>query len=159
MFGLFSSPSFSDPDLGELKRSRGMWRGQISSLGGATVPLVVSGSRSEPDSVALDSTKAIPGQYAEWQATIEKELFEHFAPYAEAVAEGESEAPEEPLPEIHKPGDVWPHVSLEFVAVTLLKGKTNVELGYRVAWDEEHTLGALFQNDQFIELCGSVLHP
>lgn len=159
MFGLFSSPSFSDPALGELKRSRGMWRGQISSLGQAAVPLIISGSRSEPDSVALDSTKALPDQYAAWQVTIEKELFEHFAPYAEAVADEESEAPEDPLPDIHEPADVWPHVSLEFVAVTLLKGKTNVELGYRVAWDEEHTLGALFQDGQFIELCGSVLQP
>jgi hypothetical protein len=34
-----------------------------------------------------------------------------------------------------------------------------VELGYRVSWDEEHTLGARFHGDELIEPCGSVLEP
>jgi hypothetical protein len=33
------------------------------------------------------------------------------------------------------------------------------EVGCRVQWDEEHTLGARFQNGRIIELCGSVLEP
>jgi hypothetical protein len=30
---------------------------------------------------------------------------------------------------------------------------------YRVAWDEEHALGARFRSGQLLELCGSVLAP
>lgn len=159
MFGLFSSPSISDPDFGDLKRSRGMWRGCIASLGKAAVPLILAGSKSAPDSAAMDLAKSISSQYSIWQAIIEKEFIEHLTPYAEAVALGELPAPEEPPPVITTQNDIWPHVFIEFVAVTPLEGKLTVELGYRVTWDEEHMLGARFQDGRFIELCGSVLCP
>jgi hypothetical protein len=34
-----------------------------------------------------------------------------------------------------------------------------VEIGYEVAWDEGHTLGARFRDGQALELSGSVLAP
>jgi hypothetical protein len=46
-----------------------------------------------------------------------------------------------------------------FVQVTPLSGVLTVEIGYRVGWDEEHTLGARFRSGQLLELCGSVLVP
>jgi hypothetical protein len=45
------------------------------------------------------------------------------------------------------------------VAVITLDGELSVEIGYRVAWDEEHTLGARLRNGRLIELNGSVLPP
>ena len=158
MFGLFSSPSILDNDFGELKRSRGMWRGHISSLGDA-VPLIIDGPNSGPDPDTMKLAKSIAGQYPCWRTAIEKKLAQHLGPYAEAVASGELPAPEEPLPEVSSPCDVWPHVTLEFVAVTPLNGKPTIEFGYRVMWDEEHTLGARFQDGRLLELCGSVLCP
>jgi hypothetical protein len=86
-------------------------------------------------------------------------MFEHYAPYADAVVAGELEAPEEGLPRISQPDQVWPHTSVEFVAVITLDGELCVEIGYRVAWDEEHTLGARLRNGRLIELNGSVLPP
>ena len=158
MFGLFSSPSILDSELGELKRSRGMWRGHISSLGDAA-PLIIDGPKSGPNPDALKLAKSIARQYPSWRAAIEKELTQHLEPYAEDIASGGLPAPKEPLPEVSNPSDVWPHVALEFVAVTPLDGKQTIEFGYRVAWDEEHTLGARFQDGRLLELCGSVLCP
>jgi len=66
---------------------------------------------------------------------------------------------EESFPEIATPNGVWPHAKLIYVAVTPLDGSLTVELGYTVAWDEEHTLGARFRTRKFIELNGSVLAP
>ncbi len=86
-------------------------------------------------------------------------MFEHYAPYAEAVAASELVPPEEGLPRVTQSGDVWSHTSVEFVAVIPLDGELTVEIGYRVAWDEEHTLGARLRNGRLIELNGSVLPP
>lgn len=158
MFGLFKSAPFYDPQLGELRRSGGLWRGAVL-LREAKVPLALSGSRSAPDPEALYVACSIESSYATWRPSIERAMFEHYSPYAEAVAEGESEPPQDGLPRMAEPSDVWAHTETEFVQVTPLDGELTVEIGYRVAWDEEHTLGARFRKGQFLELCGSVLAP
>ena len=79
--------------------------------------------------------------------------------YAEAVAAGEVSPPPSSPPRIDTPSSVWPHTTVEFVQVTPLGGSLTVEIGYRVAWDEEHTLGARLQGGRLLELCGSVLAP
>ena len=158
MFGLFKSAAFSDPQLGELRRTRGLWRGAVV-LGEAPVPLALSGSRTAPDPQALDIARSIPSSYATWRPSIERAMFEHYSPYAEAVATGDSEPPQDGLPQIDAPSGVWPHTNAEFVQVTPLSGELTMEIGYRVAWDEEHTLGARFREGRFFELCGSVLAP
>jgi hypothetical protein len=94
-----------------------------------------------------------------WRPAIEQALFEHYEPYAEAVTAGELPSPNEALPRIAAPSEVWSHVSLVFVSITPLSGFLTTELGYTTAWDDEHTLGARFQSGKFIELCGSVLSP
>ena len=63
------------------------------------------------------------------------------------------------VPAIDKAGDVWPHSTIAFVQIVPMDGELTVEIGYRTAWDEEHTLGARFQNGMFSELSGSVLEP
>ena len=90
---------------------------------------------------------------------IERELFDHYGPYAEAVAKGELEAGPSSLPGIAAPSSLWPYTTMEFVQVGPLDGVLTVEIGYRVAWDEEHTLGARFRHGKLLELCGSVLAP
>lgn len=157
MFGLFKSPPYLDPQLGELTRSRGHWRGTLALEGGARVPLALAGSRSEPDAQAVAAARDVPKRLAEWRASIEAALFEHYEPYAEANAADDPESPGQAMPGIPAANQVWPHVSLVFVSVTPLDGVLTVELGYAAAWDEEHTLGARFQANRFVELCGSVL--
>jgi hypothetical protein len=157
LFGLFKSPPYLDAQLGELTRSRGHWRGTLALEGGASVPLALAGSRSEPDAKAVAAARDVPKRLAEWRASIEAALFEHYEPYAEAGAADEPESAGQAMPRIPAANQVWPHVSLVFVSVTPLDGVLTVELGYAAAWDEEHTLGARFQANRFVELCGSVL--
>lgn len=159
MFGLFSSPQFHDPQLGELARSRGHWRGSLTLEAAASVPLALSGTRTAPDSQALAMARELRTLFPSWRTAIQKALFDHYGPYAESLAAGELPPPREVFPRIASPNQVWPHVSLVFVSVAPLDGALTTEFGYTTGWDEEHTLGARFQSGNFIELCGSVLPP
>jgi hypothetical protein len=158
MVGLFKSPLFVDHQLGELCRKSGFWRGTVS-LGGVSVPLVVHGPRVSPDPQALEIARTVAPSYPDWRLLIAAALFEHYAPYAEALAAADLEQPVEPLPRIARPEEVWPHASVAFVAVVPLAGRPGVEIGYRVAWDKDHALGARLRNGRLIELNGSVLPP
>jgi hypothetical protein len=158
MFGLLKSTPFSDPALGELVRSHGLWRGTIPLDSGLT-PLALAGTRTAPDPAALAVARELPTQLVGWRRAIETALFEHYEPYAESLVDRETPATNEPLPSITSPAGVWPHVSLEYISVTQLGGSLTIELGYTTAWDDEHTLGARFQGGAFVELCGSVLRP
>ena len=158
MFGLFKTLTFSDPVLGELRRKGGAWRGEIS-LGEDTAPLTLPGTRSAPDPQALVIARSIPTDYSGWRKVIEASLFEHYGPYAEAVAAGQFEESDVVLPHLTQPDQVWPYTSVEFVAVTKYDAEAGVEIGYRVVWDEEHTLSARLRNGRVIELNGSVLPP
>ena len=159
MIGLFQSPPFRHPVLGELKRSRGYWRGSMALAGEEFVPLALCGNRNEPDPRAVALAQGVPSTFNSWRASIEGALFQHYAPYAEAVAAGGSPSPSESVPTISTSSQVWPHVSFAFVSVTPLASELTTELGLTVAWDEEHTLGARFQAGKFLELNGSVLPP
>jgi hypothetical protein len=159
VFGLFASPLFRDAQLGAFARSRGHWRGTIGLAAATSVPLILTGTRSAPDSQAVALAREVPARFASWRTQIEKALFEHYEPYAEALAAGESPQASEPFRRIAAPEQVWPYVSLVFVCVTPLVGILTTEFGYTTAWDEEHTLGARFQAGDFLELCGSVLPP
>ena len=158
MLSFFKSPLFRDAALGEFARSRGYWRGRIE-LNGAAVPLVLVGERSEPNAQALALARTVADNFAAWRFFIETALFEHYQPYAEALAAGELPSPSEPVPDISAPGEVWSHVTLVFASVAVLDRALTVEFGFITEWDEEHTLGARFQGGKFIELCGSVLPP
>jgi len=156
VFGWFKSEPFSDPVLGELRRKGGAWRGEVD-VGDVRAPLVLTGPREAPDAQALDLARRVPTDYPGWRRVIEAALFEHYAPYAEAVAAGEVEPSERGVPRIAQPDRVWPHTSVAFVAVISLEGELAVEIGYQVAWDDDHTLGARLRNGRLIELNGSVV--
>jgi hypothetical protein len=147
MLSFFSSPPFRDPILGEFARSGGHWRGKIE-LSGAVVPLVLAGNRAEPGLQALRLGRTVVSNFEAWRSVIAQPLFEHYEPYAEALALA-----------IRTPADVWAHVTFAFVSVTPLSHALTIEFGLTTAWDEEHTLGARFQDGRFLELCGSVLSP
>ncbi len=158
MLGFFKSPPFRDPQLGEFERARGHWRGKLA-LGGSEVPLVVVGSRSEPNAPALQLARTVAASFSAWRPAIAEALFEHYQPYADSVAAGEEPEPGTPLPRIATAADVWPHASLIFVSVAPVDRALAVEFGFTTAWDEEHTLGARFQDGKLLELNGSVLPP
>lgn len=156
MFSLFSSPSYFDQELGELKRSRGMWRGQIGLMG-QHYPLILSGTRKSPESDAISTAKLALQSYPDWCRAIEQALFEHYEPYAEALASEETGSASQL--KINRAADVWAYVEIEYVAVYYLANKLATEIAYRTEWDEEHTVAARLQDGELIELCGSVLRP
>jgi hypothetical protein len=128
-----------DAQLGRLERRRRWWRGRITLGDHLDVPLAVPGGRSGPDPDALTMARSIATSYAGWQPALVEVLTEH-------------------RPEVgsDEPVAIPPAV---YAAVITLDGELTVELGYRVAWDEEHTLGARFRGGEPVELCGSVLEP
>jgi hypothetical protein len=136
VFGFFTSPPFTDGTLGELRRARAKWRGNIR-IGEREVPLAISGSRTAPDATALDVARSIADRFETWRQPIAEAMFEHYAPYAESVAAGEDAAPAAGLPSIARASDVWPHLTPEFVQVGPLDGELTIEIGYRAAWDEK----------------------
>ena len=159
MFGIFKSPSYSDPRLGVLERSRGLWRGSITTGPGADVPLMLAGPRSEPDAAALQAARLVLPNLPRWRDDMQAALFEHYLPYAETSEALERMDSGAPFPMLEEPSAVWPYVRLVFVSVLPMRGVLTVEFGYAVAWDDEHTLGARFQGGRFEELCGSVTVP
>jgi hypothetical protein len=154
LFGLFKSEPFRDGQLGELRRSGGYWKGSLAVAPCETFRLVLAGSREAPDPIALGLAKELPDRFKSLMSKIQAGLFEHYAPYKEAVDAGEETG--SPCPSIASPGAVWPHVTPAHVLVEPLEGIPTVEIAFRVAWDKEHTVGARFRDWQFIELNGSV---
>ena len=113
-----------------------------------------AGSREGPDLFALELAKELPDRFKLLIPNIQTGLFEHYAPYKEAIDAGEYT--DSRCPSIGSPETVWPHVTAAHVLVASLGGVPTFEIGLKVAWDIEHTVGARFQNWQFIELNGSV---
>ena len=151
----FLTGRYDDPSLGSLVRGWGCWRGWIALRDGEPVPLVLAGWRSVPDAARLRLARELVSRYAALRPTIARGLFEHYAPYAEAVAAGEE--PDRPdIPRLAGPDEVWAHVSAVRVLIERMGGSETMEIAYRVAWDEEHTLGVRFQEWALVEVNGSV---
>lgn len=158
MLNFFKPRAFQSPELGEFTRSRGHWRGRLT-LGGSAVPLVLVGGRSQPDPVALQLAATVLPNFAAWRAIIAEALFQHFQPYAEALAASEEPQPGTPPPRIIAAADVWAYTVLAFVSVMPIDRVLTIEFGFTTVWDEEHTLGVRFQDGKLLELNGSVLPP
>jgi hypothetical protein len=157
MFGLFKSEPFLDADLGELRRSGRYWKGSLELAPCGTFRLVLTGSGKAPDPTALRLSKELPVRFRSLMREMQAGLFEHYAPYKEAVDAGEETG--SPCPQIASAEAVWPHVTPSHVLVEPIRGVQTVEIAFRAAWDEEHTLGARFQNWKLIVLNGSVREP
>jgi hypothetical protein len=159
MLGIFGSPPHADPVLGQLRRSRGHWRGAMGLAGGADIPLIVAGSRAGPDAAARGLATAATALWSSQRASIERAVFEHVVPYLEAIPAGEADDRERVLPQVESAAAIGPHIAVRYVAVIPLDGSLVTEFGLNVPWDEEHTLGARFRDGRLLELCGSVLAP
>jgi uncharacterized protein DUF6985 len=154
MFGLFKSEPFRDGQLGEFRRSGRNWKGSLALAPCGNFRLALVGNREAPDPIALGLAKELPGRFKSLMSKIQIGLFEHYAPYKEAVDAGEETG--SLCPSLESPESVWPHVAPAHVLVEPIGGVPTVEIAFTVAWDEEHTVGALFQDWQFVELNGSV---
>ena len=154
LFDILKSEPYQDPLLGTLKRERGRWKGSLTLPGVGAVQLLLSGGKSRPDEANLLLAREIPEKYKNLREDIQRHLFEHYEPYKEAAGAGELDAPS--IPEIQAPADIWPHTKVDRVLIEPLEGIPTVEVAYRVAWDEEHTLGARIREWRMFELCGSV---
>ena len=130
-----------DPDLGELTRSRGWWRGSVRLDPHGMVPLAVPGSRAGPDPDAVALARSIQLELDRCRVPLREALDEHRTAYEDA----------EPA----APGDARP----TYASVMVLDGHLTIEIGLDVHWDEEHTLGAHLRGGRLIELSGSVLEP
>jgi len=157
MFGLFKSEPFLDADLGELRRSGGYWRGDLELAPCGAFRLALTGSGKSPDPTALGLAKELRERFKSLMPEMQAGLFEHYTPYKEAVDAGEETG--SPCPDIATAEAVWPHVTPAHVLVEPIQGVLTVEIAFRAAWDEEHTLGARFQNWKLIVLNGSVREP
>lgn len=150
------SPAYRDPVVGSLVRRGGYWRGRISLGSESEVPLLLTGPRAAPGEAGLGLARELGPRYAALLPTIERALFEHYEPYAEAVESGEAGHLGK-VPRLGRPEQVWGHVSLVRVLIEPLGGVDTVEIAYRTGWDTEHTVGARFQGWALIELNGSVI--
>ena len=154
--GFFTSDPYHDAQLGELRRSAGHWKGRLTLAPLGTFRLSVSGSRTAPDAAALTLAKGLPGRFKDLMPQIQDGLFEHYAPYKEAVDAGQQTG--SPCPDVPDARAVWPHVTPAHVLIeTFERGEApTVEIAFRVDWDVEHTVAAIYRDWQFIELNGSV---
>ena len=83
------------------------------------------------------------------RSEIQVSLFEHYEPGRDAVLEGAFPQHVRPFPEITNSDATWLYFTVVFVLTEplLTAGQmvNTIEVGYRVSWDEEHTLGARIQ--------------
>lgn len=154
--GIFGTTSFDDAVLGRLERTRGLWRCSLSLSGLKAVPLAMPGSNREPDAAALQEARHIASSFADLKPHMQRALFEHYEPYADAASGEDSDRDAMTTRSITTPEQVWAHVSLQSVEIIKLSGVITTEFVYSAAWDEDHMLGARFQGGRFVELCGSV---
>ena len=91
--------------------------------------------------------------------TVAPKVFEHYEAYKNADSSGLILGTDEPLPKIGEPNAVWEHTFEHVLRIGPYTDASEVELCFMVAWDIEHTLGALFKGSELVELCGSILLP
>ena len=120
-----------------------------------TFRLSLAGTRRAPDPFALALAKELPARFPSVKPDIEHGMFEHYEPYREACNAGEYPG-RETCPDIARPDLVWPHVTPVHVLIEPIGGVLTVEIAFGVAWDEEHTVAALFQDWRFVGFNGSV---
>jgi len=138
-------------ELGPFVYRRGRWRGTITLDGGAPIPLFLPGSRSGPDSEGIEIAEQASSWWTQSRPAVERELFDHYGA-------GRDDATDDTLP-LGGAGDVWAHVVLSSVEIRPHRSLRELQVAMRVAWDEEHTLGALIRDARLVELNGSILEP
>lgn len=161
MFGFFKTATFEDERLGLLTKSRSHWKGSIALSRHGDVDLSLAGGRESPDPASVALARELPARYDSLLPQIQASLFEHYEPYRDGDSAGELPERSEPFPKIERAEDVWPYVTAQWILIEPLRGSPKegptIEIAYRLAWDEEHTVGARIQDWTIFELCGSVI--
>src|SRR5437870_3512133 len=101
MFELFKSEPFRDRQLGEFRRSGKHWKGSLLVPSCGMFRLVLVGSHKAPDPIALGLAKELSDRFKSLVPTIQTGMFEHYAPYKEAIDAGEETGG--PCPSIANP--------------------------------------------------------
>jgi len=154
ILGLFSRPDVDHPEFGKLRWKHGVW---IGSTGNTEIRLHGGKAGPTPEDVALvaDALKNLPGL----KQKVGKDVFEHYTAYKEADDSGLILGTDEPLPVIPGPEAVWEHTNDYVLRIGPYDDAREVELCFTVAWDIEHVLGALFKDQELLELCASIALP
>jgi hypothetical protein len=164
MFGLFKKVIIDHSILGSLTRRGREWEGNIKLRHDQSVPLKLEGSKEAPHAETLAATLELPSKLSDLVPMIAKALLEHLEPYKEALSDPEdgiAEMYSDPnvISEIQKIAtaqDAWAASEICGVEVGLVDGKVRLLIKVQSIWDEEHILGAYFDDWQFMELNGSV---
>jgi hypothetical protein len=156
LLGFLRPPTYRDPVLGDLTRRGRHWRRAIDLGSERGVPLLLAGPRVAPGTASLGLARELGRRYSGLRPSIERALFEHYEPYAEA-GEAEAREPGGEVPRLGRPEQVWAHVSLVRVRIEASGGVDTVEIAYGTERDTEHTVGARFQGWTLTELTGSVI--
>ncbi len=164
MFGLFKKVIIDNSVFGPLTRRGREWEGNIEILPNRLVPLELEGTKEAPHADTLAAALELPIKLPSLIPAIAKELLEHLEPYRDALSDPNDRLAEmyndpstvKKMQNIVTPDDAWAEAEVSGVEVGLADGKVRLLIKIRTIWDEEHTLGAYFDDWQFMELNGSV---
>lgn len=151
---LFRSTPQRDSQLGELNRSGRYWRGSIVLAPLENFRLSLAGDSAAPQSKAIELAKELRERFPSLMAQIQSGLFDHYAPYKEAIEAGEQTG--SPSRQIANASAIWPHVKPAHVLIEPTNSQWRVEIAFKTDWDIEHTVAAIFCDWHFVELNGSV---
>src|SRR5258708_5328279 len=134
-----------------MQYSGGRWRGAITLENGERIALHVPGPRAGPRSEGLHLAERALAWWVQTRPQVERELYAHYSAVHDATTDG--------MLELRDPGEVWAHAVLTSVEIAPYRSLGELQVAIHVAWDEEHTLGALIRDAQLVELNGSILDP
>lgn len=129
----------------------GRWRGTIALENGARIPLFIPGSRAGPHPEGLLVAEQASAWWTQARPEVERELFDHYS--------AGSDDPTVGALGLRDAGAVWAHAAPTSVEIKPFRSLNELQVAIRVAWDEEHTLGALIRDAQLAGLNGSILEP
>lgn len=164
MFGLFKKVTIDHPALGPLTKTGREWIGEICLIPDRPIPLGIEGDKQGPHPAAVATALQLPAKLPELQPVIARALLEHLEPYQEALSDPDSgyaemlEAPDDAarIAAIRSPEDAWSAAQITGVEIGMERGAVRLLITIRVPWDIEHTLGAFFDDWDFMELNGSI---
>jgi hypothetical protein len=164
MFGLFKKVVIDHPALGPLTKRGGRWEGNINIFPNQSVPLELEGTKVAPHAETLAAALDLPSKLPSLIPLIIEELLEHLEPYKEALSDPDDDlagmysdpSAVRKIQAITTSHEAWAACEIEGVEVMLVENKVLLLVRIQSMWDEEHLLGAYFQDWQFVNLNGSV---
>ena len=151
LFDFLRPPPQQHAELGPLEYKGGRWRGTIALEKEARVPIFIPGSRAGPHPEGLQLAELATAWWTQARPEVERELYDHYDAGRDDPTVGSFE--------LRNPGDVWAHATPTSVEIKPYRSLEELQVAIRVAWDEEHTLGALIRDAKLVGLNGSILEP